>query len=107
MNFWFKGYNPHCNDLDAIHLRFKGSNPHCIDYDAMVKSEGSSVSTDRLTISHANAAWLPPSSIPDVLNSYLLHHKCCSSSHAPGPVNPFNMASSRLHFHPQLLRIVV
>ena len=79
MNFWFKGYNPHCNDLDAIHLRFKGSNPHCIDYEAMVKSEGSSVSTDHPTISHANAAWLPPSSIPDVLNSYLLQFACTRS----------------------------
>ena len=100
MNFWIKGLKPYCNDFEATHPWFNGSIPHCIAYDAMVTSECSSVLTVCPTASYAIAAWLPLSSFPEVLNSYLLHSNCCSSSHAPSPINICIMASFGLHSHP-------
>ena len=83
-------------------LWLKSLNPLCIGLIAMVLSEHSSELSRHPTISHADVTWFPLSSILDVLNSHLLQRKGCSSSHAPGPFNPHNMASSRLHSHPQV-----
>ena len=85
-----------------MNLWLNGLNPHCIDLIAMVLSEGSIELSRRPTVSLADAAWFPLSSILDILNSHLLQHKCCFSLHAPGPLNPRNMASSRILSHPQV-----